>query len=94
MNATSSNAFDLTDRIVLLTGATRGLGFEMARLLAQAGAHVVINGRDPGRTEEAAARVAPVSSTIRSVRSNAFDDVAFIAVLAPQIPGNVMWINS
>jgi len=57
MNATSSNAFDLTDRIVLLTGATRGLGFEMARLLAQAGAHVVINGRDPGRTEEAAARV-------------------------------------
>lgn len=53
----SSKAFDLTDRVVLLTGATRGLGFEMARLLAQAGAQVVINGRDAGRTEAAAGRV-------------------------------------
>jgi gluconate 5-dehydrogenase len=51
------HAFDLTGRVILLTGAARGLGFEMARALACAGAHVVINGRDPRRTGEAAARV-------------------------------------
>lgn len=55
MSATPSNPFDLTGRVVLLTGATRGLGFEMARLLARAGAHAVINGRDVARTESAAA---------------------------------------
>lgn len=50
-----ANAFDLSGRVVLLTGATRGLGFEMARLMAQCGAHVIINGRDAARAEAAAA---------------------------------------
>lgn len=57
MSAVTSNPFDLTGRVVLLTGATRGLGFEMARLLARSGAHVVINGRDAARTENAAASI-------------------------------------
>jgi gluconate 5-dehydrogenase len=55
MTASAPNPFDLSGRVVLLTGATRGLGFEMARLLARSGAHVVINGRDAGRSETAAA---------------------------------------
>src|SRR5436190_16943353 len=57
MSMPAQNAFDLSGRVVLLTGSARGLGFEMARLLARAGAHVVINGRDPERTEAAAARL-------------------------------------
>jgi len=57
MSSALANPFDLTGRVVLLTGATRGLGFEMARLLACSGAHVVINGRDAGRAEDAAAQI-------------------------------------
>jgi len=38
--------FDLTGRRALVTGSVRGLGLEMARGLAEAGAHVWINGRD------------------------------------------------
>jgi gluconate 5-dehydrogenase len=57
MNVLVPNAFALSGHVVLLTGAARGLGFEMARLLAHAGAHVVINGRDSRRAEEAAARL-------------------------------------
>lgn len=57
MAANTPNPFDLTGRVVLLTGATRGLGFEMARLMARSGAHVVINGRDAGRAENAAATI-------------------------------------
>ena len=40
-----SASFDLSGRIALITGATRGLGFESARALNAAGAHVLVNGR-------------------------------------------------
>ncbi len=38
--------FDLTGKIALVTGASRGLGWAMARSLAEAGAIVVLNARD------------------------------------------------
>jgi gluconate 5-dehydrogenase len=39
-------SFSLAGRIALVTGSSRGLGLAMARGLAAAGAHVVLNGRD------------------------------------------------
>lgn len=38
--------FDLSGRHALITGSVRGLGFEIARGLGQAGASVMVNGRD------------------------------------------------
>jgi gluconate 5-dehydrogenase len=37
--------FDMTGKVGLVTGGSRGLGYAMARALGQAGATVVINGR-------------------------------------------------
>ncbi|HEY0373644.1 MAG TPA: SDR family NAD(P)-dependent oxidoreductase, partial [Amnibacterium sp.] len=45
--------FDLTGRTAVVTGSTRGLGRAFARALAEAGANIVIVGRDA----EAAASV-------------------------------------
>src|SRR5690606_3552489 len=37
---------NLTGKIALVTGASRGIGAEIARQLARAGAHVFVNGRN------------------------------------------------
>ena len=49
--------FSLTGRVALVTGAPQGLGFEIARGFAQAGARVYIAGRNEERTEDAVARL-------------------------------------
>ena len=37
--------FDLDGKIALVTGASRGIGESIARLLAQQGAHVIVSSR-------------------------------------------------
>ncbi|MEU6146534.1 SDR family oxidoreductase [Streptomyces sp. NPDC047081] len=49
--------FGLDGRTALVTGSVRGLGLEMARGLARAGARVVLNGRDPATLAEAAGKL-------------------------------------
>jgi 3-oxoacyl-[acyl-carrier protein] reductase len=41
----------LEDRVCIVTGSTAGIGRETARLLAEEGARVVVNGRDPAGVE-------------------------------------------
>lgn len=41
----ATNLFDLTGKIALVTGASRGIGEEIAKLLAQQGAHVIVSSR-------------------------------------------------
>ena len=50
--------FSLKDRVALVTGASRGLGFAMAEALASQGAHVVLNARDADALTEAESRLA------------------------------------
>src|SRR5437899_12564334 len=54
----SLNVFKLDGRVALITGGNRGLGFVMARALAEAGADVVVTGRQIGKAQESAAAIA------------------------------------
>ncbi len=49
--------FDLTGRVALVTGSSRGIGLAMARALASAGARIVLNGRDAGALAAVAQRL-------------------------------------
>jgi NAD(P)-dependent dehydrogenase (short-subunit alcohol dehydrogenase family) len=46
--------FDLTNKVILVTGGSRGLGFEMCKAFAEAGATVVISSRKQEGCERAA----------------------------------------
>lgn len=49
--------FDLTGRRALVTGSSQGLGFALARGLAQHGATVIMNARNVSRLEQAVERL-------------------------------------
>jgi len=56
-SADAAGALPLSGRVALVTGASRGIGWATAHELACSGAHVVLNGRDPGLLEERAAEL-------------------------------------
>jgi NAD(P)-dependent dehydrogenase (short-subunit alcohol dehydrogenase family) len=62
MNASSPTAFDLTGRIAVVTGASRGIGAAIAVALAKGGADVAVTAR---RVEDLAATVAAIEAVGR-----------------------------
>jgi gluconate 5-dehydrogenase len=62
--------FNLTGRCALVTGGSRGLGFEMARALAEAGARVIISGSDESRLQEACATLRAEGLQVDSLQAD------------------------
>lgn len=54
----------LDGKVAVVTGANSGIGFEASRLLARAGARVLLACRDRGRAEAAAARIGPGAEVV------------------------------
>lgn len=51
------NLFDLSGQIALVTGASRGIGESIARVLAAYGAHVIVSSRKQEACEAVAASI-------------------------------------
>lgn len=67
----ASGHFDLLGKIALVTGGSRGIGFAIARGLAQQGADIVIVARDEKQLESARHQI--LSQTGKKVWAFAFD---------------------
>jgi NAD(P)-dependent dehydrogenase (short-subunit alcohol dehydrogenase family) len=72
----SDRQFDLSGRVAVITGASRGLGQYFGRALARAGADLVVTSRQKGSLEPFAAeirqmgrKVAPVELDVRDYQS-------------------------
>jgi gluconate 5-dehydrogenase len=94
----NAQTFRLDGRIALVTGSSGGIGLALARGLAQAGARVVLNGRDAAKLAQAHALLA--GEGLR-VESSAFDvtqrtavDAAITAIEAGIGPIDVLVNNA
>ena len=76
--------FDLTGRVALITGGSRGLGLAMARALGQAGARVVITARKPAELEEAAAALVAEGLDAQAIAADG-SDLAAAPVLVDDV---------
>jgi NAD(P)-dependent dehydrogenase (short-subunit alcohol dehydrogenase family) len=65
-----------TSRIALITGANKGIGFEIARQLGQAGARVLVGARDRERGEDAVTALRAERIEARYVRLDLTDPSA------------------
>jgi gluconate 5-dehydrogenase len=74
-----SELFSLAGRRALVTGSSQGIGLALARGLAEHGAAVILNGRDPGKIAAAADALSAAGHTVSIAR---FDVTAPEAVRA------------
>src|SRR5664279_2099952 len=73
----SLKLFNLTGKRALITGSSQGIGFGIARGLAEAGAEIILNGRDTKKLATAAA-------TLRSAGHKVYE-AAFDVTSAPEV---------
>ncbi|SDN47224.1 SDR family oxidoreductase [Allokutzneria albata] len=72
----------MTARVVLVTGASRGVGAETARLLAASGAHVFVNYRDKAkRADRVVADIVEAGGSAEAVKADLTDPAAVTAML-------------
>jgi gluconate 5-dehydrogenase len=74
--------FDLTGRVALVTGSSRGIGSALARALASAGARIVLNGRDAATLEAARARLAAEGADCTVAAFDVTDEAGATAAIA------------
>ena len=63
----TSPIFDLSGKVAAITGGSRGLGFEMAKAFASAGAKVVIASRKLDQCESAAKEIEAAGGTVELI---------------------------
>jgi gluconate 5-dehydrogenase len=74
MTQSERNPFDLTGKVALVTGASRGLGQYMSRALARAGADLVVTARDAERLKPFVAEIEAMGRRAAAVELDVRDE--------------------
>ena len=74
--------FDLTSKVALVTGASRGLGWAMAEALATAGATVVLNSRDKAALEARRDQLVAAGRKAEVAAFDVSDEATVVAAVA------------
>ena len=74
--------FDLTGRLALVTGSSRGIGLALSRALASAGARIVLNGRDRATLAATAAALRAEGVDASVAAFDVTDEPAIVAEVA------------
>jgi NAD(P)-dependent dehydrogenase (short-subunit alcohol dehydrogenase family) len=72
---------NLTGKVALVTGATRGLGLEISRQLAKRGAHVIVAGRDLSRAEAIAQELGHAATPLQLDTASETDRAAALVAI-------------
>lgn len=73
--------FSLTNKVALITGASRGIGAAIATAYAAAGAKVVLSSRKQGDLDEVAAQIKAAGGEALAVAAHTGDDAAVQALV-------------
>jgi len=82
LQSDETDHFRLSGDIALVTGASRGIGQAIAFALAKAGAHVVLNARDPGQLEASRSELAAQGLSVSAIPFDVTDPNAVAAAVA------------
>lgn len=80
--STMNPLFDLSGRIALITGSGQGLGFAIARGLAQAGAAIALNGRNEQKLAAAAETLRAEEARVTTAAFDVTDGAASARAIA------------
>src|SRR5947209_453707 len=89
--------FSLTGRRALITGGSRGLGRAIAQALAEAGADLILVGRDVDSLQGAAAELEPLGRDVRVIAADLADGKsaeAFCTTLLREHPAIDILVNN
>ncbi len=76
-----SELFSLAGKTALITGSSQGIGFALARGMAEAGASIVLNGRDAGKLEAAAEALRGEGASVSTIAFDVTDHAGVRAAI-------------